>query len=57
MISLVKLIYLPCDRCKMYWEDLKYCQFKDKFLPDDKCEDYEEEEENVEEYVNREEIV
>ena len=56
MISLVKLIYLPCDRCKMYWEDLKYCQFKDKFLPDDKCEDYEEEE-NVEEYVNREEIV
>jgi len=50
------LIYLQCNKCKKFWEDLKYCQSKDKFLPDERCEDYEEEK-TVEEYVNREEIV
>jgi len=51
------LIYLQCNKCKRYWEDLKYCPYKKIFLPKDRCEEFEEENVEEEEYVNREEIV
>jgi hypothetical protein len=35
---------LSCKYCKRYWEDLKYCPYKNIFLPTKICEDFSEKE-------------
>lgn len=35
----VKLIILPCNKCKYYWQDLKWCTKWEKASFSDKFED------------------